>query len=67
VIAVHNDVTEARAAVAVASTGYAGLTNYQRIIEAGSGASPADVAIIGDETAVKTQLEQLICAGATDV
>ena len=66
-LAVHNDVAEAREAVAATSTGYAGMSNYQRIIEAGGGASPGDVAIIGDETAVQTQLEELIGAGATDI
>jgi F420-dependent oxidoreductase-like protein len=66
-VAVHDDVEAARAATTAMSTMYSGMTNYRRIIEAGGGTSPADVAIIGDEDSVRTQLEDLIAAGATDV
>lgn len=66
-IAVHDDTVEARDAVAAMSSAYAGMANYQRIIEVGGGNSAADVAIVGDETAVLTQLRDLIAAGATDV
>lgn len=66
-IAVHDDAVEARNAVAAMSSAYAGMTNYQRIIEAGGGTTAADVAIVGDETAVLAQLQDLIAAGATDV
>lgn len=66
-VAVHDDPVEARAATAAMSTMYAGMTNYQRVIEAGGGASPADVAIIGDEESVRKQLQDLLDAGATDI
>jgi F420-dependent oxidoreductase-like protein len=66
-VAVHDDVDEARAATTAMSTGYSGMSNYQRIIEAGGGSSPADVAVVGDEDSVRAQLEDLIAAGATDV
>jgi hypothetical protein len=49
------------------STMYSGMTNYQRIIEAGGGTSPADVAIVGNEDSVHAQLQDLIAAGATDI
>ena len=49
------------------STMYSGMTNYQRIIEAGGGTSPADVAIIGDEDSVEAQLRDVLAAGATDI
>lgn len=38
-VAVHDDPVEARAATAAMSTMYAGMTNYQRVIEAGGGAT----------------------------
>lgn len=66
-VAVHADVAEARAATATMSTMYSGMTNYQRIIETGGGSSPADVAIIGDEKSVETQLREVLAAGATDI
>lgn len=66
-VSVHDDADEARAAVAATSTAYAGMTNYQRIIEAGGGADPADIAVIGDENVVRNQLRSLVDAGATDV
>jgi F420-dependent oxidoreductase-like protein len=66
-VAVHHDAREARAATTQTAGIYAGMTNYQRIIEAGGGHNPADVAIIGDETSVSKQLQNLIDAGATDI
>ncbi|MDW5609701.1 TIGR03564 family F420-dependent LLM class oxidoreductase [Mycolicibacterium sp. D5.8-2] len=66
-VAVHDDVAEARAAVAATSSGYAGMANYQRIIHVGGGSEPADVAIVGDEAAVARQLAELCDAGATDI
>lgn len=66
-VAVHDDVGEARAAVTATSDAYAGMANYQRIIEAGGGRNAADVAIIGDEDSVYRQLVGVIEAGATDI
>lgn len=66
-VAVHDDVDEARAATAAMSTMYAGMTNYQRVIQAGGGTNPADVAIIGVEESVRKQLQELLDAGATDI
>ena len=66
-VVVHHDVGEARTAVARMSTMYSGMTNYQRIIDAGGGGGPADVAIIGDEDAVHAQLRDLLAAGATEI
>ena len=66
-VAVHGDVAEARNAVAATATGYAGMANYQRIIEAGGGNTAADVAITGDESSVRRDLHELISAGATDI
>ena len=66
-VVVHDDIVEARSAIVSMSTMYSGMTNYQRIIAAGGGTSPADVAIIGDEAAVQARLRELISAGATDI
>jgi alkanesulfonate monooxygenase SsuD/methylene tetrahydromethanopterin reductase-like flavin-dependent oxidoreductase (luciferase family) len=66
-VAVHDDEPEARAAAAASSVVYAGMANYQRILEIGNAATPADAAIVGDETAVRAQLQSLIDAGATDI
>ncbi len=66
-VAVHDNEAEARAAAASNSTAYAGMANYQRILEIGKAASPADAAIVGNEGAVRAQLQSLIDAGATDI
>src|SRR4051812_21228265 len=66
-VAVHDDETEARSAAVTYSTAYAGMTNYQRILDIGGKSSPADAAIVGDERSVRTQLQSLLDAGATDI
>ena len=66
-VAVHDDEPEARAAAAAHSTAYAGMANYQRILEIGNASTPADAAIVGNESAVRAQLQSLLDAGATDI
>lgn len=66
-VAVHVDISEARDAVAATSEGYAGMPNYQRIIEASGGSSAADLAIVGDEDVVSAGLQRLLDAGATEI
>jgi len=66
-VAVHDDEGEARSAAAATSTVYAAMENYQRILELGGAASPADAAIVGNEASVRRQLQALLDAGATDV
>ncbi|QIX49060.1 TIGR03564 family F420-dependent LLM class oxidoreductase [Rhodococcus sp. DMU1] len=66
-VAVHDDPDEARAAVAATATAYAGMPNYQRILEAGGATNPADVAIVGSEASVRAQLQNLLDVGATDI
>jgi F420-dependent oxidoreductase-like protein len=66
-VAVHDDEAEARAAAATHSTAYAGMANYQRILDIGGTATPADAAIVGDEASVRAQLQSLLDAGATDI
>src|SRR3954447_20058960 len=66
-VAVHDDEGEARSAAVTYSTAYAGMANYQRILEIGDKTAPADAAIVGDEAAVTAQLQGLLDAGATDI
>jgi F420-dependent oxidoreductase-like protein len=66
-VAVHDDEAEARAAAVAYSTAYAGMANYQRILEIGNASTPADAAIVGDEASVRAQLQSLLDAGATDI
>jgi F420-dependent oxidoreductase-like protein len=66
-VAVHDDETEARSAAVTYSAMYAGMANYQRILEIGGASGSADAAIVGDEAAVRTQLQALLDAGATDI
>ena len=66
-VAVHPDIAEARSVATEQFAIYRTLPNYQRILERGGVAGPADAAIVGDESSVTAQLEALFEAGATDV
>ena len=66
-VAVHDDEAEARSAAAASSAMYAGMANYQRILDIGGATSPADAAIVGNERSVRAQLQALLDAGATDI
>jgi F420-dependent oxidoreductase-like protein len=66
-VAVHDDEAEARAAAVTYSTAYAGMENYQRILEIGNASTPAEAAVVGDEGSVRAQLQSLLDAGATDI
>jgi len=66
-VAVHDDEAEARGAAVAASTMYSGMANYQRILQIGGAADPAEAAIVGNAASVRTQLQALIDAGATDI
>jgi F420-dependent oxidoreductase-like protein len=66
-IAVHDAIDEARASAVTYSSAYAGMANYQRILDIGGAANPAEAAIVGDEHAVTAQLQDLLDAGATDI
>jgi alkanesulfonate monooxygenase SsuD/methylene tetrahydromethanopterin reductase-like flavin-dependent oxidoreductase (luciferase family) len=66
-VAVHDDLGEARSAAAESSKMYAGMPNYQRILDLGDADGPADAAIVGNEKSVTRQLQALVDAGATDI
>ena len=66
-VAVHDDEAEARSAAVTTSTVYAGMANYQRILQIGGAAGPGDAAIVGNEASVRAQLQSLLDSGATDI
>ena len=66
-VAVHDDIAEARAAASASSSMYAQMENYTRILEIGGAGTPADAAIVGNESSVTSQLQSLLDAGATDI
>jgi len=66
-VAVHDDVDEAREAAAEHFSVYASLPNYLRLLERGGLRTPAEVAIVGNESSVADQITALVNAGATDV
>jgi len=66
-ICVTDDVAAAREAAGRAFAMYATLPNYRRILDReGETASPADVAIVGNEGEAEARLRALASAGATD-
>ena len=66
-VAVHDDIADARAAASASSSMYAQMENYTRILEIGGAGTPADAAIVGNESSVTSQLQSLLDAGATDI
>ncbi len=66
-VAVHDEVAEARAAVAGNAAFYDRMPNYRRVLDAGGYSTAVEAAIVGDEGSVKKQLQALFDAGATDV
>ena len=66
-VAVHDDLDEAREAVAVTASGYESRPIYRRIMDVGGADTAADVAIVGDEASVEAQVAALFAAGATDL
>src|SRR5437660_331458 len=65
-VAVTKDVAGARAAAAQAFLVYGALPSYRAMLDREGVEGPADVAIVGDESAVGEQLRRLAEAGATD-
>jgi F420-dependent oxidoreductase-like protein len=65
-VAVHDDPDAAREVAATQFSVYGTLPNYQRVLAAGGIDQPAQAAIVGDERAVREQVDRLFAAGATD-
>ncbi|MBI5289159.1 MAG: LLM class F420-dependent oxidoreductase [Chloroflexi bacterium] len=66
-VCVTDDVEAGREAAAKAFAMYGGLPNYRRMLDKEGAAGPADVAIMGNEAQVETQIRALASTGATDM
>jgi len=66
-VAVHDDVAEARSAIARTADVYANEPNYRRVLELGGLTEASDAAIVGNEQSVRRQLQSVLDAGATDL
>jgi len=66
-VAVTDDPQAARRTVAQRFKRYGELINYRRVLDIGGAAGPEDVAVIGNETSVESQIHDLGAAGATDL
>jgi F420-dependent oxidoreductase-like protein len=66
-VAVHDDADEARVRAARVFSVYTQIPTYQRILDRGDAAGPADVCIVGDEAAVTERLRAFRDAGVTDL
>lgn len=65
-LAVTEDVTAAREAAGRIFQVYGGLPSYRAMLDREGADGPADVALVGDESAVGEQLQRLRDGGATD-
>ena len=66
-VAVTDDAAAAREQAAQLFQIYGQLPNYKRMLDKEGVAGPADVAMVGDESAVERQLREMASAGATDL
>lgn len=66
-VALDSDQDRAREAASSVFAMYGWLPNYQRLFEREGAVGPADVAIVGDEKAVREGVSAFFEAGATDV
>ena len=64
--AVTGDESAARRKAAESYERYGQLVNYRRVLDLEGVESPAEVAVIGDETSLRRQLETFAAAGATE-
>jgi F420-dependent oxidoreductase-like protein len=65
-VAVTTDVAAAREAAARIFQVYGGLPSYRAMLDREGAEGPADVALVGDESAVGAQIAQLRAVGVTD-
>ncbi len=66
-VAVHDDPDEARARATRIFAVYEHIATYQRILDRGDAAGPAEVCIVGDEATVERRLRAYADAGVTDL
>lgn len=65
-VAVTDDEAEARERAGNAFAIYNGLPSYRAMLDREGAEGPRDVAIIGDEASVRSQIEQVFAQGATE-
>ncbi len=65
-VMLNPDVAEARATAAEQFSNYGYLPSYRSMLDRQGAANPEDVAILGAEEQIETQIQQLKAAGATD-
>lgn len=65
-IALTSDVDKAKEHVATGLQMYGTLPSYRAMLDKEGAAGPADIAILGDEAALRARLDQIRDAGATD-
>lgn len=65
-IAVTDDAAEGRQSAARLFQVYGTLPNYRRVLDIEGAAGPAEVAVVGNEEEVESQLRRIAAAGATD-
>lgn len=66
-VAVTDDTEAARKQATTTFEVYGRLPNYQRVLEREGARTPADLAVVGDESSVEQQIKALSEAGATDL
>lgn len=66
-VAVTDDPHAARRTIGERFKRYGELINYRRVLDIGGAAGPEDVAIVGNEASVESQIHDLAISGATDV
>ena len=65
-ISVTADIDAARALINEEFAIYPNLPSYKAMLDKEGASSPADVALVGDEDAVRASIDKLAAAGATD-
>jgi F420-dependent oxidoreductase-like protein len=65
-ICVTDDADTARARAGERFSIYGQLPSYRAMLDKEGAATPADVAVVGDEAAVRARLDEIAAAGATD-
>lgn len=65
-VMLHSDVDAARATAAEQFSNYGNLPSYRSMLDKQGAANPEDVALLGTEEQIETQLRQLQDAGTTD-
>lgn len=66
-MALTNDAETARSTIQAQSGGYGDLPTYGRMLELEGAAKVADIAVVGDETALSQFLDRLEAIGVTDL